>query len=107
MNDAFTADQMRAVLDCPMDDRDSGATSIRDYFAHLAALCWAEGECFDGKRPFGNSGWDRDVYVALHAAGLMDFALDEDGYIDSISPQEERRVGALVFAAIRSMGSQP
>ena len=106
MNDAFTADQMRAVLDCPMDDRDSGATSIRDYFAHLAALCWDEGECFDGKRPFGNSGWDRDVYVALHAAGLMDLALNENGRIDSISPQEERRVGALVFAAIRSMGSQ-
>jgi hypothetical protein len=55
--------------------------TLRQYFYDLMSTLWCEGEGFDGKRPFGNSGWDYDIYKALIRHGLIVGSLDEDGYI--------------------------
>lgn len=56
---------IQAVLDCPMQENDSGADTIRGYLKALLLTLWEENEGFSGKRPFGNSGWDSDLAMAL------------------------------------------
>jgi hypothetical protein len=59
--------------------------TIRQFFFELLKTLWIEQECFDGKRPWGNSGWAFDVYVPLIKAGLVKGKLDEDGYISELN----------------------
>ena len=69
----------RRVLDCPMEDNDADAHTVRDYLAKLALMVWQENEGFSGKRPFGNSGWEHEVYDALADAKLIDREDDQEG----------------------------
>ena len=43
---------------------------------------------FNGKRPFGNSGWKYNVYAPLTKAGLISGSLDDDGYVESLDAKE-------------------
>ena len=83
----------QSVLDVPMQENDAGATTIRQYLIKLLLKVWEETEGFDGKRPFGNSGWDGDLLEALRLAGLI-----EDSW------EEDERGQRLIAAAITSLG---
>jgi hypothetical protein len=88
------------ILNTPMDDNDSGADSIGGYLTALLTEIWREGECFSGKRPFGNSGWEVDLYLPLVKAGYISGTIDEDGYLDD----EDRVAGcALIVSAIEAL----
>lgn len=56
---------------------DARAKTVRGFFVALMRQLWEEREGFSGKRPFGNSGWERDLEQAFGDAGLVE--LDEDG----------------------------
>lgn len=71
------------ILELRMDS-DVGETTIRRWLRELLLRLWRDGECFNGKRPFGNSGWQYDAYAALIKAGVVNGKLDEDGYVKSI-----------------------
>jgi hypothetical protein len=43
---------------------DIGEVTIREYLRTLLSELWREEESFNGKRPFGNSGWQYDVYTS-------------------------------------------
>jgi hypothetical protein len=62
--------------------------TLRQYFYDLMSELWREGEGFDGKRPFGNSGWDYEIYIPLVRAGLVKGRIDEDGYIAELDEVE-------------------
>lgn len=54
-------------------DSDAGDDlTVRGYLRELLSTVWSEGESFDGKRPFGNSGWELDLLVPLAKAGFVD-----------------------------------
>lgn len=91
------------VLDLPMQQNDSGADTIRGYLLALLAAVWTKGEGFSGKRPFGSSSWEGDLYVALVRSGAIDGGLDEDGYLDTLSDDEECKGDRLITEAIRSL----
>lgn len=93
------------ILDTPMDANDSGADTVRGYLIALLTAVWREGEGFSGKRPFGNSSWEFDVYRALAKAGHIVATFDEDGYLDEMDRAEERKADALVAAAIKSLAT--
>lgn len=95
-------DQSLAVLNCPMDANDAGAATVRNYLVALVREVWREGEGFSGKRPFGNSSWEYEVYGALVKAGLVAGSFDADGYIEDV---ESARADSLVMAAIEALGS--
>ena len=59
------------ILDLPMSDNDAGAKTVREYLQHLLLTLWQKRDGFNGKKPFGNSGWEYDIYRALVQAGLM------------------------------------
>jgi hypothetical protein len=70
------------ILNLEMQRNDAGASTIREYLVTLLKQVWIDGEGFDGKRPFGNSGWECDLFVPLVKAGLIEGFVDSDGYLD-------------------------
>ncbi len=67
------------ILDIPMRDNDAEAKTIREYLKVLLAELWREGEGFSGKRPFGNSSWEYDLYDALVRNKAVSGEIDEEG----------------------------
>lgn len=75
--------------------------TIRGYFHELLLTLWMEGEEFSGKRPFGNSGWEYDIYTPLIKAGVIEGTLDEDGYIQEFDNKKaDKLVLKLISTAI-------
>lgn len=90
------------ILSIPMDPKrnDCGAKTIGEYLYALLCGVLREQEGFSGKRPFGNSGWDSELMVALHKAGRITLELDEDGYINELpKAQEIKGIKLLIDAA--------
>jgi len=92
------------ILATPMQQNDAEAATIREYLVGLTLGVWHEREGFSGKRPFGNSSWEYELYASLVAAGYVTATLDEDGYIEELSGDEQRQADALIDGAIRYLG---
>lgn len=90
----------KEILALPMKLNDAGATTIRAYLVALLSKLWSEGESFSGKRPFGNSGWEHDLEVPLVAAGVVDGALDDEGYVKHI---DQHASNDAIFSAIDAL----
>ena len=84
----------------PMGENDANAATIGEYFKKLLLTLWEEQEGFSGKRPFGNSGWDYDIYAALIKAGAIPGKLDDDGYVDEV---DYSKADAAVKSIIESI----
>ena len=86
-------------------DSDAGDLTIRDYLRTLLTMVWEEGEDFDGKRPFGNSGWEHDLYKPLIKAGHIGGKLDENGYFEEVNYRQGnefvKQLIASVFGGVR------
>lgn len=88
------------LLDLPLPENDSGASTVRGYLAALLAELWREEDGFSGKRPFGNSSWQYEIYAPMVKAGIVDGRLDEDGYVEDVDvPAADK----LILAAIQSL----
>lgn len=98
----ITPEQVRQVLDLEIDDGGGTATTVRGYLLALLAKLWTEVDDFSGKKPFGSSDWQCDIYVPLIKAGLIPGSLDEDGYLDEI---DYKVADALMLAAIAELGA--
>lgn len=97
----ISCEQARAILALPLrQPNDAEAATVRDYLVKLLQLVWQDGECFDGKRPFGNSSWEYDLYRELGAAGMVTMTFDEDGYVDQFHWEEQNKANLLIKAAI-------
>lgn len=73
------------ILDYKFESMDfSRKVTIRQYFKVLLTALWREGEGFSGKHPFGNSGWQAEIYIALIKGGYIEGTLDSDGYIEKL-----------------------
>lgn len=92
------------VLDLPLEENDADASTVREYLAKLAELVVVEDEGFDGKRPFGNSGWTSELYVPLVKAGVVDGTIDVDGYLEV---GDYRQADAVLAAAARALAESP
>lgn len=66
------------ILSIKMGENDPGAKTVRDYLKMLLTQLWEKEEGFSGKRPFGNSGWQHEVYFALIKAGAINGKIDEE-----------------------------
>lgn len=79
----------KRVLEIQMPENDAKAATVKDYLKELLNELWREGEGFSGKRPFGNSGWEYDLYAALLRANVI--------------PVDTDAGNKLIFAAIKSL----
>lgn len=91
------------ILDFEYDSREHGKISLRHYFYLLLFTLWKEGEGFSGKRPFGNSCWEYDIYEILVKAGAVrgEFDYDETtGECYGLASVDEQTANHLVFNLI-------
>lgn len=79
---------------------DLGEQTLVDYLKSLLETIWKEGEGFSGKRPFGNGGWEFDVYKALVKAELIEGRIDED---DDLATVNQKEGDELVVAVIKRL----
>lgn len=95
----FTATEYtpQQILTLPMEKNDAEASTIGQYLTSLLHVLWIEKDGFDGKRPFGNSSWEHDIYKALIRANAVEGILDEDGYIEDVDSAE---ANDLIFQVI-------
>ena len=78
---------------------DIGANeTIREYLYQLLKELWREKDGFSAKRPFGNSGWEYDVYTALVDAGYIDAVKSDSGKILHV---DESKADEFVLSLIR------
>lgn len=70
---------MTDILALPMGENDADAETVGDYLVELLLSLWNQGEGFSGKRPFGNSGWEHELYYPLVKAGVIWGEIDGDG----------------------------
>ena len=89
------------ILALPMQANDADAATIRDYLARLLAEVWEWGEEFSGKRPFDNSGWEDELFLALVNAGAIQGGPDKYGDLDCDAGR------AAIAAAIKELGAVP
>ncbi len=61
--------------------------TIKLYLRELLVTLWREREGFSGKRPFGNSGWEYDLYKVLIECGAIEGTL-EDGFVEVVNTNE-------------------
>lgn len=85
------------VLSYPVTDNDANAKNVGEYLHSLLFTLWEEGEGFSGKRPFGNSGWEYDLYKPLIQGGFIEGELDEDGYVNDV---DTKAANKLIFNCI-------
>lgn len=94
------------LLDLPLlPGNDSGAATVRGYLVALLSNLWEEEEGFSGKRPFGNSGWQYDLYVPMVQAGMVPGTVDADGYVDDFPQASRKMADDLILAAIETLGA--
>ena len=88
-----------AALEVRFDSDAGDNTTVRDYLYSLLSTLWEEGEGFSGKRPFGNSCWDYELYAPLIKHGFISGSLDSDGYLNSVNKSEAREYVSKLIAA--------
>lgn len=90
-----------AALDLPMDS-DIGTMTIRAYLHQLLLTLWTEEEGFSGKRPFGNSNWQSEIYTPLVRAGYVrgTFASYGPGNVECLDTLDEAAAQELVAQLI-------
>lgn len=82
---------------------DCGANTLRQYFHELLHTLWNEGEGFSGKRPFGNSGWENDVYLALVEMGAVNGKIVNEGSCSYLKSCDYKKANTIVQALIAEM----
>lgn len=99
MNVKFNQKHIEA-LDLRFSSDAGDDITIRDYFFILLRTLWDEGEGFSGKRPFGNSGWEFELYAPLikhkYIAGSLD---SEYGYVATMQGTAADFVSHMIEAA--------
>ena len=76
--------------------------TIREYFSVLLQTLWREEECFSAKRPFGNSGWQYDVYTSLIKAGVVEGSLDDEDCVEKVDTRKaDAYIQELIDYAMR------
>lgn len=93
------------ILSLPMEDNDAGAATIGEYLTKLLLGVWQDREGFSGKRPFGNSGWQHEIYAALTQHGVITGELEEWGEL-TLSFDAQRQADTIIDGAIQGMCSR-
>ena len=92
------------LIDVAMGENDVDAKTVGEFLKMLLLRLWEEAECFSGKRPFGNSDWQYQVYASLIKAGYEVGRLDEDGYVEAV---DYAKADKLVAEAITAAFDKP
>lgn len=74
-----TDKSLLAALDVRFTSSVGNQLTVRDYLHKLLAKLWRDGESFSGKRPFGVTGWEYELYMPLEASGFLGTTDTDEG----------------------------
>ena len=95
-----TNKELLLALEIRFDSDAGDDLTIREYLEKLLSTLWDEQEGFSGKRPFGNSGWEYDLYKPLIESKLIEGKIDECGDIGKFDETKANEyVRKLILAA--------
>jgi hypothetical protein len=83
------------LLAVELGDNDSDKATLGGFLVGMIDL--------DGKRPYGNSGWQYDLFAALIRAGKLEGALDGDGYVETCDYDRGYELIAEAAGQIKAM----
>lgn len=69
-------------------DASNSIITIREHLYELFSDLFHQGEFFNSTRPWGNSGWQFDVYTALIREGILPGMLDSEGFLNKCDEDE-------------------
>lgn len=85
------------VLSFPMKENSADAKTIGEYLYKLLYNVYNMGESFSGKRPFGDGGWEHELYSALEDGGFI-----LDNYVEGAYVLNNEQVAhAIIFKCIK------
>lgn len=91
------------ILALPMEENDAGATTVKAYLIALLSRVWKLNEGFSGKRPFGNSSWQNELYEPLAKAGLVESDIEDGRHYAKYEKANRELAHALIFKAIEAL----
>lgn len=94
-----TEEGLLAALELRFDSDAGDNLTIREYLQSLLTTLWEEKESFSGKRPFGNSGWENELYTPLVEAGLVEGKMFDGCPEDINYAQADVYINKLIMAA--------
>jgi hypothetical protein len=100
----LSREQLQEIGDLEFYSNDLDKTvSIKSYLLTLLNTLLCEKEGFCGKRPFGNSGWEYELYACMISHDLVNGQIDEDGYIDSMDRLNKEIADRILIKLISSL----
>lgn len=90
-----------AISKLPMQENDADAGTIGEYLRKLLYTLWNEGEGFNSKRPFGNSGWGYELYHALVMNGVVEGSIDPE--YDELEEFDSESADSVIFGVIEEV----
>jgi hypothetical protein len=96
------------ILRTKMGENDPEADTIGEYLIELSWAVWTESESFSGKRPFGNSGWEHELYQALCEAYPKEtkvkwYTYEDDPDYKEIDTFDEKACNKMIDSAYESL----
>lgn len=88
------------ILTLMLDKNDAGAATVGEYLCALLEAVWTEGEDFNSKKPFGNSGWETFIQTALIRNHVVSGKFDEDGYVEGV---DYKAVDEIIVKCLRDL----
>jgi len=89
-------DEMKSgLLDIELEDNDSGKATLGGFLAGMIDL--------ETKRPYGNSGWEWDLFAALVRAGKIDGTFNEYGEVENVDTNEAHALIEQAAKEIQAM----
>lgn len=86
------------------DSHNGSYMSLREWLKSLLATLWEEGEGFSGKRPFGDSGWDWQLYADLaNASPQFRETINARYYDEEMEDFDEAKAEELISDAIANL----
>lgn len=79
-----------------------GRITLKKYLENLMTQLWYDPERFSGKRPFGNSGWEYDIYKSLVKAKVISGKVDKYGDLEEYDHEEAYDL--VLHAIVYQMG---
>lgn len=76
---------------------------LRNYLRTLLSDLWARTSQFEGKRPYGSSGWKTDVFGAMIRSGHIKGELDENGWVETLTDKERQKADKMIQVLINDI----